>query len=182
MDDNRIIELYLARDERAIEETKAKYGRLLLSVANSILRDRLDSEECESDTYVKAWESIPPARPTYFSAYLTRITRNLAINRLRYNKRHRSPEIDLIYEEIAETLPDVSTELSEEIELRDALNDFIGGLDMRRRKMLVMRYFYMLSIKEIAFELEMNEGSVKSVLSRLRGTLREYLVERGIAI
>ena len=70
MEDSKIIELYFARDESAIEETKASYGRLLYSVAYGILDDRLDSEECESDTYVRTWESIPPTRPTYFSAFL----------------------------------------------------------------------------------------------------------------
>ena len=96
MEDSRIIELYFARDERAIEETKLKYSRLLLSVADSILSDRSLAEECESDTYLRAWNSIPPTRPTYFSAYLTRIARNFALNRLRGNRRNSTPEMNLI--------------------------------------------------------------------------------------
>ena len=83
MDDSKIIELYFARDERAITETRTSYGRLLMAVAMGILHDSIDSEECESDTYLKAWQTIPPTRPNYFSAFLTKITRNLAINRLR---------------------------------------------------------------------------------------------------
>ena len=85
MEDNRIIELYFARDERAIKETKEKYGGLIQRISYGILGNRHDSEECESDTYLKAWNSIPPTRPLSLSAYLCRIVRNLAITRYRYN-------------------------------------------------------------------------------------------------
>ena len=87
MDDNKIIELYFARDERAIEETRTSYGRLIYSVAYNILDSAPDSEECENDTYLRTWDSIPPTRPSILSAYLSRISRNLALNRLRDEKR-----------------------------------------------------------------------------------------------
>ena len=182
MDDSRIIELYFARDERAIEQTRASYGRLLLSVAMSILHDRLDSEECESDTYLKAWQIIPPTRPTYFSAFLTKITRNLAINRLRDGNRQRPLGPELIFEEIAEAIPDRQGDITEEIELRDALNEFLEGLDKTKRQIFVRRYFYMREIKEISREMGMTAGSVKVALWRVRQELRDHLESRGIVI
>ena len=180
MEDSRIIELYFARDERAIEETKLKYSRLLLSVADSILSDRSLAEECESDTYLRAWNSIPPTRPTYFSAYLTRIARNFALNRLRGNRRNSTPEMNLILDEIAEIIPDKTGDIAESIDIKDAMNDFIRSLDATRRRIFIQRYFYMLSVKEIAIEQGIPVGTVKSILSRTRKMLYKHLTERGI--
>lgn len=180
MEDSRIIELYFARDERAIEETKLKYSRLLLSVAENILGERPLAEECESDTYVSAWNSIPPTRPTYFSAYLTRITRNFALNRLRGNRRNSPPEMNLILDEIAEIIPDEAGDIAEGIDLKDAMTDFVRSLDVTRRRIFIQRYFYMLSVKEIAIEQGLPLGTVKSILSRTRKMLYKHLTERGI--
>ena len=180
MDDKKIIALYFARDERAIEETKANYGRLLFSIAENILHSTPDSEECESDTYMSAWEAIPPTMPEILSAYLAKITRNLALNRLR--DRGRRLETQLVFEEMAEAIPDMSGDLTEDIELRDALNDFIGRLDRTKRKIFLSRYFYMRSVREIAREIGATEGSVKVTLTRVRKMLREYLTKRGIVI
>ena len=180
MDDKKIIDLYFARDEQAIAETQTKYGRLLLSVAMNILHSSPDSEECESDTYLRAWNAIPPTIPEILSAYLAKITRNLALNRLRDGRRRL--EAELVYEEIAEAIPDVSGDPCEDIELRDALNDFLANLDKTRRRMFVSRYFYMRSIREISREMGVSEGAVKVGLSRTRKRLREFLSERGIVI
>ena len=114
------------------------------------------------------------------SAYLARITRNLALNRLR--DRGRRLETQLVFEEIAEAIPDTSGDLTEDIELRDALNDFIGRLDRTKRKIFLSRYFYMRSVREIAREIGATEGSVKVTLTRVRKMLREYLTKRGIVI
>lgn len=181
MDDRNIIELYFARDERAISETKASYGRLIYSVAMSILRSQPDSEECENDTYLRTWESIPPTRPTYFSAYLTKITRNLAINTLRDRDRH-NVGVDLIFEEIQEALPDTEGDLTEDMELRDALDGFLSGMPKTKRQIFVKRYFYMKSIKEISRDMSISQTSVKVVLWRARKELRDYLESRGIVI
>ncbi len=182
MDDSRIIEMYFARDERAIEETKTKYGRLLSSVALKILGSISDADECESDTYMRAWQTIPPKRPTYLSAYLTKITRNLALNRLRCIKRHRPPEIGLIFEEIAETLPSEDTDMVDSIALREALSEFVRGLDAVRQRIFLQRYFYMLSVREISAELGISSGTIKSTLARMRAALREHLQKRGITV
>lgn len=182
MDDNKIIELYFARDERAISETKASYGRLLLSVANGILGNMQDSEECENETYLCTWNAIPPTRPSYFSAFLSKITRNLALNRLRNNLNRPTIEASIIFEEIAEALPDNQGDLTEEIELRDAMNDFLERLDKTKRIIFIKRYFYMRSIREIASQTGITVGAVKVTLSRTRKMLREFLTERGISI
>ncbi len=182
MDDGKIIELYFARDERAIKETKASYGRLLMSVAMSILHNSIDSEECESDTYLKAWDSIPPTRPTYFSAFLTKITRNLAINRLHKNSRRASLGTELIFEELSEAIPDREGDITEDIILRDALNEFLESLDKTKRGVFVRRYFYMREVKQIAREMDITSGNVKVILWRVRRELRDHLEKRGIVI
>lgn len=181
MDDRSIIELYFARDERAIDETRVSYGRLIYSVAMSILQSRPDSEECENDTYLRTWDSIPPNRPTYFSAYLTKITRNLAINTLRDRGRH-NVNVELIFDEIEEAVPDTEGDITEDIELRDALDAFLSSLPTTRRQIFVKRYFYMKSLKDIAREMSISKASVKVVLWRTRKELRDYLESRGIVI
>ena len=182
MDDSKILDMYFARDERAIEETRTKYGRLLLSVALSILGNQSESEECESDTYLRTWESIPPNRPEFFSAYLTRIIRNLALNKRRGNRRRASAHMKLILGEISESAPLVSGDPVDDIVLREGLNSFIAGLDPLRRSIFLQRYFYMMSIKEISDECGFGEGTVKSILSRTRTGLRRHLAKRGIIV
>ncbi len=180
MEDNRIIELYFARDERAITETKAKYGGLISHIAYGILGNRHDCEECENDTYLKTWNSIPPTRPISFSAYLCRIVRNLAITRYRYNKQ--KCEMSLILDELSEVIPDIHTDPVDEIELKDALEGFVAGLDLTKRLIFLKRYFYMMSLSDIAADMQISVGTVKSSLSRMRIALRKYLDERGISI
>lgn len=182
MDDNRIIELYFARDELAIKETKQSFGRLLFSVAYNILRDSMDAEECEDDTYLRAWYSIPPTRPTHFSAFLTKITRNLALNRLR-DKKNRIPlNSVLILDELNEVIPATSGDITEDMALQEALGEFLASLDTKRRQIFVKRYFYMTEVKEIARQMGITVGSVKVSLVRLRRELRAHLEERGIVI
>ena len=181
MDDRSIIELYFARDERAIDETRVSYGRLIYSVAMSVLRNAPDSEECENDTYLRTWESIPPTRPAYFSAYLSKIARNLAINTLRDKNRH-NPPTEWIFDEIAEALPDTEGDVTDDIELRDAIDGFLSGLNKTKRIIFVKRYFYMKTNREISRELDIPFTSVKVILHRLRKELRDYLESRGIVI
>ena len=182
MDDKRIIELFFARDERAIEETRASYGPLLRSVAMSILANRIDSEECESDTYFRAWNSIPPNSPKYLAAYLVKITRNLALNRMRDQRRRAPVKATLILDELAEIIPNDLGDPIEDIALRDAMRDFVGGLEVTKRRIFLQRYFYMRSVREIADDMDLSAGTVKSHLSRTRILLRDYLTERGINI
>lgn len=179
MDDKSIIELYFARDERAIEETRAKYGALLLNIARGILGNEQDCEECESDTYLQVWSTIPPERPVYFRAFVARIMRNLALNRVRTNKRRSSYELLAIREEISSL---GVKDMCDEIELREAIREFVSGLDATRRNVFVQRYFYMLPIRSIALEQGLGVSNVKSILSRTRAKLRLFLTERGFTV
>ena len=182
MDDNSIIELYFNRDEQAIEETKAAYGHLIYSVAYRILESEADSEECENDTYLRAWNNIPPTRPGCFSAFLSKISRNLALNLLRDRSRRRPLGTVLILDEIAESVPDGEGDVSVDIELRDALNDFLSLLQKDRRRIFMKRYFYMSDVKSIAREMRMGVSNVKVILWRTRNELRVFLESRGIVI
>ena len=183
MDDKRIIELYFDRNERAIEETRTKYGKLLTHIAYSILASEEDSEECVDDTYVKAWKSMPPTRPNILSAFLCKITRNLSINRYLQNKsRRKYMSADIVFEEIAECVPDTSGPVSDTIALKDAINGFLSRLPVTQRKIFVKRYFYMMSIGEIARDIKASTGYVKVNLSRTREKFKTYLEKAGISI
>lgn len=183
MDDSKIIELYFERNERAIEYTEAKYNRLLNHVAFSILHSAEDSEECVNDTYMKAWESMPPERPTYLSAFLSKITRNLSINRYLKNKsRSKMMTTEKVFEEIAECIPDVTAPISDDIALRDAINGFLASLGETPRKIFVKRYFYMMTVKEISLDTKTTLSNVKVSLMRTREKFKAYLEKAGISV
>jgi RNA polymerase sigma-70 factor (ECF subfamily) len=183
MDDSRIIELYFARDERAIEATDAKYGKLLYRVAYNILYSNEDSEECVNDTYMKAWGAMPPEKPNILSAFLAKITRNLSINRYLQNKaRKRMILSDMVFEEIGDCIPDTKGPVSDDIDLRDAINGFLASLPESTRLIFVKRYFYMMSIKEICVDMRTSESNVKVSLMRSRNRFKAYLEKAGISI
>jgi len=183
MDDNRIIDLYFTRDERAIEATDAKYGKLLHHVANMILHSAPDSEECVNDTYMKAWGAMPPERPNILSAYLSKITRNLSLNRYLQNKtRGRMMTTESVFEEIAECVPDGAGPLSEDIALKDAINGYLESMTPLSRRIFVKRYFYMMSIKEISVDMRTSVSNVKVSLMRSREKFKAYLEKAGISI
>lgn len=183
MDDSKIIKLYFDRDERAIEATSTKYGKLLHHVAFSILHSCPDSEECVEDTYIKTWQVIPPQKPRYFSAFLCKITRNLSINRYLKNKaQYRIFTTEQIFEEMADCVPDTASSISDDIEIRDAINGFLATLPEIPRKVFVKRYFYMLSIKEISSEMKISVNNVKVSLTRTRQKFKAYLESAGISI
>ena len=181
MDDARIIDLYFARDERALSETSSKYGKLLDYVSYRILRSTADVEECVNDTYMKAWESMPPKRPNYLSAFLAKITRNLSINRYLKNKaRQQIMYTDSIFDEIAECVPDSVEHTADDIALKDAINGFLESLSKKHRVIFVKRYFYMMSIKEISAETDTTVSNVKVSLMRTRESFKLYLEKEGI--
>ena len=183
MDDNKIIDLYFMRDERAIEYTDTKYGKLLNHVAFSILHSAPDSEECVNDTYMKAWGAMPPEKPNILSAFLCKITRNLSLNRYMQNKaRNKVISLDNIFDEFSECVPDTSGPISDDIALRDAINGFLGSLSEPLRLIFVKRYFYMMSIKEIAIDMRISVSNVKVSLMRTRTKFKTYLEKAGINI
>lgn len=185
MDDNQIIALYWARSENAISETAKKYGNYCHRVALRILDSREDSEECVNDTWLKAWEAIPPTWPEHLSAFLGRITRNLALQRHeKYNAAKRgSGQVPLALHELESCIPgkgDVE-KIIDEMVLTEILNRFLEGLPPESRRIFVRRYWYLHSVKEIAEEYRLSESKVKVTLFRTRRKLRQLLEKEGVA-
>lgn len=183
MEDNQIVDLYLQRDESAIRQTKEKYGRRLYVLAYGIVKDVQYAEECESDTYMSAWNSIPPHEPrSYLYAFLARITRHAALNICR--DRHRSKHNARICElsaEMEECIPAPSDEecLIDDLSLGKAINGFLGKLSEEKRNIFIRRYWYLESIEEIAEHFGLSESKVKTTLFRCRNQLKEYLKKEG---
>lgn len=182
MEDKRIVSLFWDRREEAIAHAKKKYGRLLYSVAYRILRNREDSEECENDTYLCAWNSIPPGRPDSLAAYLSSICRNRAINRYEY---YRAGKRNVAMTEVFEELEGMAAE-REEVEgayqakeLGRAISRFLWGKDRRKRGMFVARYYFAASVEEIVQAYGASPSAVKTTLFRMRKELRHYLEQEG---
>lgn len=186
MEDKEIIELYFRRDEGAIAETASKYGGLLSRIAGNILRNTEDEKECVNDTYLKAWNTIPPNEPRSLPCYLGRITRNMALNMLeRKNALKRgNGHIEAALEELEECIPskDSVQEKAEENALTEIINKFLEDLPKKSRVIFVKKYWYMESVKEIASELKIGESSVKVTLMRTRQKFKEYLEKEGVDI
>ena len=183
MEDEKIVELYWERNEWAISETQIKYSRYLHTVAYNILYSDEDSEECVNDTYVKAWEAMPPHKPQRLSAFLGKITRNLALGKYLYSTAvKRSANNELILDEIEELIPNGDGDMSDELALREAINGFLATLPKRVRIIFVQRYWYMLSIKDIAEQRGLTEGNVKVILLRTREKFRAHLEREGITV
>lgn len=186
MEDEKIISLYWARDEQAISATSEKYGSYCASIAENILSSKEDAEECVSDTYLNAWNNIPPCRPGNLRTFLGKIVRNLSIDRYRYNnaeKRGRG-EAAAVFDEMAEMVS-AGEEPEERVnhrELVKTIGDFLGSLPPEKRKIMVCRYWYFDSVSDIARRFGKSENSVSVTLNRLRKQLRVYLAERGFEI
>ena len=183
MNDQEIVSLYLNRDESAIEESQRKYQSYLHTVAYNVLYNHEDAKECVSDTYVAAWKSIPPNNPSSLRAFLSRIVRNLAINR--YHKERaekRKAETDIVIEEYYECIPDGCTSPEDEAILRIIINGFLASLAPKTRILFMQRYFYMCSVKEIAHRNGMKESAVKVALMRCRENFKAYLTKEGVTV
>ena len=179
MEDTQIIELYFARDEQALTRSSEKYGGLCMSIAQRILNSRPDSEECVNDTWLGAWNSIPPANPFSLSAFLSRITRNLAVDRLRRKTAQKRGfgEYSCALSELDECIPDPGTaeERTYVRELGRTLNAFLATEAALDRKIFVSRYFYCETTAQTAEKLGLTQGQVKVRLHRCRERLRKYL-------
>lgn len=186
MDDIQIIDLYWARAEDAISETEKKYGRYCHSIAYRILRSEEDSEECVSDTYLKAWESMPPRRPSALKLFLGKITRNISLDRFdrRFAEKRGYGEVPLALDELRECVPseDAAERAVEDMTLAEIFDRFLDGLTAETRKIFVLRYWYLYSIREIAGACGLGESKVKMSLMRSRGKLRELLEKEDITI
>lgn len=186
MHDAAIIRLYWERDERAISETAEKYGGYCAAIARNILYDPAEVEECVNDTYLHAWNAMPPQRPRVLSAFLGKLTRNLSLNRCRYRmaEKRGGGQLPLALDELAELASDADTveQTLSYKELVAALNAFLGGLPIEKRSIFLRRYWYFDSVHDIAARFGKTENQISVTLSRLRRRLRDELIERGFAL
>lgn len=186
MDDNRIVELYLQRDEAAIGQSAVKYGPRLRSLAYSITSDLQTAEECENDTYLEAWNAIPPHEPRdYLYAFLARITRHISLNRCRDQHRlKRSSFICQLSAELEQCIssPDDMQCRIDDIALGNAINAFLGKLDEEKRNIFIRRYWYLDSVAGISARFALSESKVKTTLYRCRKKLREHLEKEGYTL
>ena len=185
LSDEQIIELYFAREERAIAETDKKYCQYLHTVAYSILANDQDAEECLQDTYLRVWHAIPPQRPSIFHAFLAKITRNLSLNRLKTaNRQKRVPsEASVSLQELEECVSDEDS-LARQLQsaaIARAINRYLDGVSDRRMYVFISRYFYALTIPQIAKRLSCSASSVNRELAEIRRELRIELEKEGIA-
>lgn len=183
MEDAEIVELYFRRDQHALEETAAKYGTYLNRISMNVLGNREDAGECVNDTYLGAWNAMPPARPRVLRAFLGKIARRVSLNRLRERlaDRRGGGETALAIEELGEILP-AGRDAQEETEAREltrTLNGFLAGLPARERDIFMRRYWYFDPLADIAKAAGKSEAAVKSQLHRTREKLREHLDKEG---
>ena len=184
LSDADIVALYFARDEQAIRRTDEKYGSFCHRLAMHILHSEQDAEECVSDTYLKTWNSIPPMRPRVLGAFLCRIVRNLAIDRIRARERRGwGQDITVALEELEETILELAETIwvpdSAEGELKDLLSDFLRKLPDGERRLFMGRYWHGYPVKELARGHGMTANAVSLRLHKTREKLRIYLNERG---
>ena len=177
MEDTKIIDLYFARNEDAICQTDAAYGRKLFSLADRILHDAQDSEESVSDTYMKTWETIPPKRPDYFYAYLAKLCRFFALGKLDWKAAaKRKAEVVSLTEEMELCIPDHRKEAdAASKEIGRAMNAFLESISQESRVIFLRRYWYCDTIAEIAQRYGISESKVKMRLLRTRNKLAEFL-------
>lgn len=185
MEDHQIIHLFMERSEQAICELSDKYGKVCFKIAKNILRNRLDAEECVNDTYLAAWNTIPPENPNPLLTYVCRIVRNLSIKKYHANTaRKRNSFYDIALDELENCIPAYKTVEGEYAvqELANAINRFLATLSRENRMMFIRRYWFSDSISEIAGMFRMNKHNVSVRLSRIRGSLKDYLEQEEIWI
>ncbi len=184
MEDRQIVELYWQRAEEAIHATAAKYGAYCRTIANNILANEEDAEECVNDTWLKAWNSMPDNRPTLLGAYLGKLTRWLSLSRLRERGRLKrgGGETSLALDELAEVVSDGS-DIQRELEIRElnaAVRVFLKSLEETEREVFLSRYWFLLPVKEIAARFGFSPNKVSTLLHRTRRKLQSYLKEEGL--
>ena len=179
MNDESIIELFFVRDEKALNETSQKYGALCTKIAMNVLADSGESEEVVNDTYHKAWNTIPPQKPKSLGAYLSVITRNLALDRYRKKKAAKRIDDSLIttLDEIAQSLPDSFNieHHSEQLQFIKKINTFLSKLPKGQRIIFVRRYFYFDSINDISQRYGYTQSNITVTLTRIRKKLAAFL-------
>ena len=183
MEDSRIVELYWLRSEDAIAQTANKYGKYCYTIAYHILADAGDADETVNDTYMGAWSSLPPNRPSVLSTFLGKITRRISINRWKERKAEKRGvgEIPIALDELEEAIPSPSTPEQAVIaaELTEAIDRFLCSLSDEERDMFVCRYWFLAPIAEISEKFDASTSKTKSTLFRTRNKLKLYLEQEG---
>ena len=181
MDDLKIVNMLVSRDENGLVEAEKQYGKLCHYIANNILNSPLDAQECVNDTLLRTWNSIPPNIPKKLGAYISKIARNVALdkyNAQRSDKR-ASNEGVIALDELEGVLPD-SESLVEEIILKDCINSFLRSLNKGKRAIFIQRYFYNVGIKELAELHQKTETNIKVILLRLRHAFEKHIKKYGM--
>ncbi len=184
MDDKRIIEMFFARDEGAILETQEKYGKLCLKIADNIIGDVHDADECVNEAYLGLWNAIPPERPKSLSAFLAKITRNLALKRLEYNRaaKRYAQSVSSI-DELEEILPgDLEPSETEDRELGEWISAFLRQESEDARNVFIRKYWFFDPVVDISERYGFSPAKVKSMLFHTRNRLRKYLEEKGVRV
>lgn len=186
MDDKGIIALFFARDEKAIAQSDVKYGQYCRSISFNILCDHQDAEECTNDTYLQAWNTIPPTKPESLKAYLGRIVRNISLNKFKskQTQKRKSDEFSAAYDELENVLASGQSidEYIDEIHLKDLIETFLDKQTKENRKIFIARYWYFESISEISAKLGVSESKTKMSLLRMRNSLRNFLEQEGVTV
>ena len=186
MEDRKIVELYFKRDENAIRQTQRKYGKRIVNISKNITGNTLTAEEIENDTYLRAWENIPPTNPaSYLFAFLARIARNFSISACRERSAlKRNAVLVELSDEMAQCLP-TDCNIEEEAEANmvlEFINKFLFSKPEDKRGIFIRRYWYLDTISGIAKRFGLSESNVKTTLFRLRNELKDYLAEQGIHV
>ena len=184
MEDSQIIALYYDRDQQAIAETDVKYGSYCRSIAWNILNRWEDAEECLNDTWLAAWNTMPPELPRCLRVFLGRITRNLSIDRWRAGRAQKRCGLEILLSELEDCIP-ASMTVEQQVDSRqlgDLLSRWLDGLEREDRKLFVRRYWYGLSVRELAEERNCAPNRISQRLLRLRGKLKTALEQEGVSL
>jgi len=186
MTDPEIINLFFSKSPKALKAVNNKYGKYCFAIAYNILSSREDSDECVNDTFFAAWNAIPPAKPNRLSAYLGRITRNIALNRykLLHTDKRKGIQTELVLSELSECIPaNTDTEQAfNEAYVIHAIEAYLKAQPEIKRNIFIRRYFYMYPVKDIAKAYAYSQSKITSLLFRMREELRSYLEREGINI
>jgi RNA polymerase sigma-70 factor (ECF subfamily) len=186
MDDKRIKQLLFERTEEVLAQVAHRYSRLYTCIIREILDDECDVEECANDVLLALWNSVPPNDPDNLSAYLCKLARRIGIDRLRYNRRgKRNGDRLLLLSELEDCVADgeaEDTSYEESKQIRQALSDFVRGLDPEMRVLFVRRYVYMEPVSSLAKRFQIKEGLLSVKLFRARSKLKKYLEKEGITL
>lgn len=181
LEDKEITEMFLARKEEAISAATEKYGGLCLNIAFNILQNREDSKECVNDAMFKVWETVPPQKPQKLAAYLSKIVRNIALDKYRFTHRKKRGCFAEVLEEAEEMYisPNLVEQETERKEMVKAINAFLYSLSPKKRSMFLGRYFLCETLEELSAKFGTNQNTISATLSRTRRELMEYLKKEG---